>query len=316
MNFKELIINWIVENNWLVYFILGGVFIYFVWLKPELNDVRVKNKLISNDAENEKIKEFVKSVKKCSYKKRTILLILLSISLSITIMFWVTFEGKSINNLYDVIKIAIPISTVYLLLSGLKKSDSDDKKAKVDLDIVINLKIKILNQLVLDEKKMYSEALTKKVCEWHTKDKSDILFASLIMRMIDKSFVEMLKNACHIYSDEDKLEGASKVVLYEKPQEIIESYCNGDKKMNVLSNILDLFSGYFKLKNSDIYKLMFFISIHEQSCKNKTREEIMDEIRYMVNDKSDSYKEKEELSPKGLDDMLNTQGDNKKYIEK
>ena len=297
MNFSKLIISY----NWLIYTIIGMLYTYFVWVLPEWNKLRVDRKLISNVGVNDNIVGFIKSVHKFQYNWIHICLMLfcLLISVGITFMFWYAFEGKPIETLHDVGRVAIPICATYFLVSGIKKSeDSEESSNIVNVEIVLNLKSKALNMLTSYEKKIYLKTLSKKINSWYETDNDSHLFAALIMRMNDKVFVKILKDACDLESYRyDKSEGALKSILYEKPLEIMEDYSNKDVKMNVLNNTLDLFTTYFELGKSEPFRLMNFMSTHEKSCKHKSKDEILKEIdKTLEENKPQNTNNKEEMS--------------------
>lgn len=288
MNFSKMCSELIINYNWLIYTIIGTLYTYFVWVSPEWNKLRVGRKLISNVGVNDNIVGFIKSVHRFKYAWINICLILFCMFISggITFMFWYAFEGKPIETLHDVGRLAIPICATYFLLSGIKKSDDGEESSnRVNVEIILNLKSKALDMLTSYEKKIYLKTLSKKINSWYETDKDSHLFAALIMRMNDKAFVKILKDACNLESyNDNKSEGALKSILYEKPLEIMEDYSNKDVKMNVLNNTLDLFTTYFELDKSEPFRLMNFMSTHEKSCTHKSREEIIEEIDKTLED--------------------------------
>lgn len=278
--------QFILKNIWVIFWIVGTLFTYYIWISPEWNKLRVNTKLINLTGINDSIRTFLITTSTLNFILSRLLIVLfcIIISAAITAIFWCSYQGKPINTLYDAFMILGPIIVFYFLLCGIKNTDSETDLNH--LKIILNFKIKILELFISFEKKIYIKSINKKIYEWYKSDNSDNRFAALIMRMSDESFVSTLKSACNLDDSISKEDGAKKSVLYEKPLQIMEDYFSKDIKMNVLTNVIDLIEAYFNLDNCEPYKIMNFISTHDLVCKNANKDDILINIEKIVKEKS------------------------------
>lgn len=278
--------NFIIKNIWSIFWILGTIFTYFIWIYPEWNSLRTDTKLTNSTGINDNIRKFVFFNATFKYLLIRIFIILFCaiLSAAITSIYWCSYQGKPLNTLYDVFMISGPIIVFYFLLCGVKNTNSESELAH--LKIILSFKIKVLELFISFEKKLYIKSIHKKICKWYKEDSTNHKFAALIMRMSDKSFVNTLKSACNLNDPITKEDGAIKSILYEKPIEIMEDYFSNDIKMNVLTNIIDLVETYFSLDNCEPHKIMNFISNHDLVCKNSNKEDILSNIEKVVDENS------------------------------
>lgn len=293
--------NLLINNTWQVFGIIGTLFTYFLWICPEWNNKRIKVKLTNSTGIDDNIKKFIKNNFKYHYYSIRFLIFAfcILISIGITLMFLYSAEGKPIEDLYDVISLSIPIITFYMLLSGIKECDSDSESNGFKL--ILNFKIKVLEIFIGFEKKLYLRSIHKIITQWYENDASRHEFAALIVRMSDKSFVDILKHACELNDSVSKYDGAAKSILYEKPTEIMEDYFRKDTNMNVLTNVQQLIDTYFELDNCELYKITNFISNHELACKYKSKDTILESIKSIINNPEKTVNESTSMETEETD---------------
>lgn len=301
MNLNNFIVNYI----WIILWILGTMFTYFIWICPEWNILRVNMKLINSSGDSSIINNLL--INTCLFKylfsRFLILLFCTTISAVITIINWCSYQGKPINNLYDAIITSVPIIGFYTLLCGIKNTDSQSEPEH--FRTILKLKAIILELFISFEKKIYIKSINKKIHKWYKNDNKNHKFAALIMRMSDESFVSTLKSACSLNDSPSKEDGAIKSVLYQRPLQIMEDYFSNDIKMNVLTNILDLVETYFNLDNCEPYKVMTFFSNHDLVCKNTNKDDILANIEKEVTKNSNAKVKHKDMEATKFDRIFN-----------
>lgn len=272
---------------WGTLWVIGCLYTYYIWILPEFNLLRIKNNLLNKNGIDDTTKNFIKSEFKFMFLTMKLKLFLLSTLLSgfITLIQFYAVSGKEIKNIYDIIGLSIPLFIIYMLLSGIKEHDGTNNKIEDICDILLKLKMKILYIFLEKEKNTYISCIDKKIKHWYSLENNgdSIIFATFILRMGDKVFVDILNNVCQLDDHGERSTEAKKSILSEKPLEIMNFYINNDINSNLLTRIIVLFDEYFKLENCEPYKIMSFISHTEISCGKKTRSEIKNNISSIVN---------------------------------
>lgn len=268
--------------TWLVYFLIGVLFTFFVWIIPEWKMLRIRTKMISQSKSDDNIKRFVKSIHKYYYAKIYIKLLILSVIISIivTLVQWVGMKDREVKGILDIFEMSLPLGMSYLFLSGINGNKENSQEQNENNKVILNLKKRIILLIVENEKQIFQKCIHNKLHKWYYNDKG-AEFPALILRMTDDSFISILKEEFSIENDEKNL-GAEKSILIEKPSSIIENYAMGDTSMNVYYEVYNLFDKFFEDNNFGIYKIISFICEHEGICKNYKKRYVMGQIKKFV----------------------------------
>lgn len=266
---------------WTIIWGIGFIFTYYVWITPEFNSLRIKNHLISKSGMDYTTKSFIKEEFKFMYVFLNLRIIILSLVISgvITVAQAEASYGRQLETFHDLVTILIPVSIMYLLLSGIKESKSNGIE---DIgDMIIKLKLTILNIFIEKEKQLYINCIDKKIKYWYRLEfeKDSNLFAVFILRLCNEFFLKTLNESYELSNATSESEKNKIYELHKKAYKIMFEYVNDDKYSNLISDIKYLFDEYFELDASNPYSVISFISHTKLGARNKSREEVVENIK-------------------------------------
>lgn len=287
---------------WIIFYVLGFLFTFFYWIRPEWLALRKKNKIISQYGLSEESKKFLKNNLRFYHFRLYIYIIFLSmiITLVITGSQFLAAKGKIINDIYDVSGLLFPLVTQYTLLSGIRHVEGEE--IDDNNNSLLFFKKKLLIWCIDKEKSMYLKCIQKNIKKWYDKENEEAYIAIFINRIFEKDFAEIISNPS-LLKESDKEENAKiKTFLDETPLKIAEMYVNNH--VLIFDTIIDFFEKCFDIPGIEIFKIITFVAYTEKVYLNcgKDKKFYIDNLKATVN-KSDKSETKE-LTLEELDAVL------------
>lgn len=248
---------------WIFLFIAGTIYIYFLGLKKDWQELRIKKGLEKDMFSNPpKLKDKSK-IFKYRYSKTCISLLLASSAASafIVITFFVTSEKNEINPRNALSNMV----AIFSLFSFIVEAPSN-KKSLVEkyneqpfykiFAIIAPIKYYIIEGLVVSEHDYILNFIKSKIKKWY--DKNDVEIGTLIIRIDSNFFNRMLPDD----SDEEVKE-----LMVQDAYNILKLYKRGAPFYDELIKLIpDLMLEH----NASLLKLGEFIDNNEIECKKQS----------------------------------------------